>query len=79
MVSGPPSEVVLSGSHNFWMRSSLCVLQGALSERLSRPAGNSFSERIAGSAAQIFENLVGREVEVMLLRSVAARKGGGGA
>ena len=52
------------------MRSSLCVLQGALSERLSRPAGNSFSERIAGSAAQIFENLVGREVEVMLMRSV---------
>ena len=51
------------------MRSSLCVLQGALSERLSRPAGNSFSERIAGSAAQIFENLVGREVEVMLMRS----------
>ena len=46
------------------------------SERLSRPAGNSFSERIAGSAAQIFENLVGREVEVMLLRSFAARKGG---
>ena len=47
-----------------------------LSERLSRPAGSSFSERIAGSAAQIFENLVGREVEVMLLRSFAARKGG---
>ena len=55
------------------------MLQGTLSERLSRPAGNSFSERIAGSAAQIFENLVGREVEVMLLRSVAARKGGRGA
>jgi hypothetical protein len=50
------------------MRSSLCVFQGALSERLSRPAGNSFSERIAGSAAQIFENLVGREVEVVLTR-----------
>ena len=50
------------------MRSSLCVLQGALSERLSRPAGDSFSERIAGSAAQIFENLVGREVEVVLTR-----------
>ena len=33
--------------------------------------------KIVGSAAQIFENLVGREVEVMLLRSVAARKGGG--
>ena len=32
--------------------------------------------KIVGSAAQIFENLVGREVEVMLLRSVAARKGG---
>jgi hypothetical protein len=47
-----------------------------MSERLSRPAGNSFSERIAGSAAQIFENLVGREVEVMLLRSEVARKGG---
>ena len=46
----------------------MCVLQGALSERLSRPAGNSFSERIAGSAAQIFENLVGREVEVVLTR-----------
>jgi hypothetical protein len=30
-----------------------------------------------GFVAQIFENLVGREVEVMLLRSVAARKGGG--
>ena len=29
-----------------------------------------------GFVAQIFENLVGREVEVMLLRSVAARKGG---
>jgi hypothetical protein len=49
-----------------------------MSERLSRPAGNSFSARIAGSAAQIFENLVGREVEVMLLRSEAARKGGHG-
>jgi hypothetical protein len=48
-----------------------------LSERLSRPAGNSFSERIAGSAAQIFENLVGREVEVMLLRSCSLPKGGG--
>jgi hypothetical protein len=48
-----------------------------MSERLSRPAGNSFSARIAGSAAQIFENLVGREVEVMLLRSEVARKGGG--
>jgi hypothetical protein len=79
VVPGPPSEVVLSDSHNFLMRSSLCVLQGYLSERLSRPAGDSFSERIAGSAAQIFENLVGREVEVMLLRSVAARKGGRGA
>jgi len=51
-------------------------MQGALSERLSRPAGNSLSERIAGSVAQIFENLVGREVEVMLLRSEVARKGG---
>ena len=58
------------------MRSSLCVLQGALSERLSRPAGNSFSERIAGFAAQIFENLVGREVEVMLARSGEPPQGG---
>jgi hypothetical protein len=48
-----------------------------LFERLSRPARSSFSERIAGFDAQIFENLVGREVKVMLLRSVAARKGGG--
>jgi hypothetical protein len=52
-------------------------MQGALSERLSRPAGNSFSERIAGSAAQIFENLVGREVEVMLARSCSPPQGGG--
>ena len=48
-----------------------------LSERLSRPARDPLSEKIAGFAAQIFENLVGREVEVMLMRSVAARKGGG--
>ena len=52
-------------------------LQGALSERLSRPAGSSFSERIAGSAAQIFENLVGREVEVMLARFCPPPQGGG--
>ena len=38
---------------------------------------SAFLTRIVGLSAQIFENLVGREVEVMLLRSVAARKGGG--
>jgi hypothetical protein len=35
-----------------------------------------FFKRIAGCDAQIFENLVGREVEVMLTRSGATRKGG---
>ena len=40
---------------------------------------SAFLKRIAGCTAQIFENLVGREVEVMLLRSVAACKGGRGA
>ena len=33
--------------------------------------------KIAGLAAQIFENLVGREVEVMLARSCSPPQGGG--
>jgi ribosomal protein S11 len=46
--------------------------------RTAFEAGTEFAfQKIAGSAAQIFENLVGREVEVMLTRSGAARKGGG--
>ena len=50
-------------------------------KRLSRPVAGwvSRATKIPGFVTQIFENLVGREVEVMLLRSVAARKGGRGA
>ena len=52
------------------MRSSLCVLQGDF-VRTAFEAGmqSAFLKKIAGCTAQIFENLVGREVEVMLMRS----------
>jgi hypothetical protein len=46
-----------------------------LSERLSRPAGDSLSQDRELSA-QIIENLVGREIEVMLTRSVLQRETG---
>ena len=62
-----------------YFESSLRVLQGAY-VRTAFEAGREFAFRKdRGFVAQIFENLVGREVEVMLLRSVAARKSGCGA
>ena len=55
----------------------MCVLHGDL-VRTAFEAGmqSAFLKKIAGCTAQIFENLVGREVEVMLTRSETARKGG---
>ena len=52
------------------MKSSLCVMHGDF-VRTAFEAGmwSAFLKKIAGCTAQIFENLVGREVEVMLTRS----------
>jgi hypothetical protein len=55
----------------------LCVLQGDF-VRTAFEAGmqSAFLKEIAGCTAQIFENLVGREVEVMLARSCSPPQGG---
>ena len=56
----------------------MCALQGDF-VRTAFEAGmqSAFLKKIAGCTAQIFENLVGREVEVMLMRSCSPPQGGG--
>ena len=61
------------------IRDQLTSFEAGVLRAFARSPGPLRSARVLAWGVQIFDNLVGREVEVMLLRSVPARKGGGGA
>ena len=55
------------------MRFARCFVRTAFEAGMQ----SAFLKKIAGCTAQIFENLVGREVEVMLTRFCPPPQGGG--